>query len=148
MPSRRRLSQHFTIEEFDCHDGTRVPTYGERAYLPVVTWWLEPLREEFGQVTILSGFRTRRYNHQVGGAEHSVHLLTTALGRREPGTSTLAAAADVRCELGDVAAWNRWAVAHRLKSGHLGGRGRGGVGYYPRLGFVHLDTASMRDWQA
>ncbi len=147
MPSRRRLSQHFTVEEFDCHDSTRVPTYAESALLCVVTWWLEPMREAFGPVTVLSGFRTRSYNRKVGGATASVHLLTSELPRRQAGESSLAAAADVRCARGDAAAWHRWAVDHRAHSGHLGGRGRGGVGYYPRAGFVHLDTASARDWQ-
>lgn len=39
---------------------------------------LETIREEFGPVTVISGYRCRRYNREVGGVPSSQHLLGTA----------------------------------------------------------------------
>lgn len=137
--TRKRLSAHFTIEEFDCHDGTRVPT---RAVPWIVRWtteWGEPMRREFGACTVLSGYRTRTYNASVGGAKGSFHLT--------PGeTVDRGCAADVRFASGTVEDWYRWAVALRSDRPRLGRAGRGGIGRYPRQRFVHLDLGPARVW--
>lgn len=154
MATRHRLSPHFVIEEFDCHDGTKVAPelYPDLEHL--AAWWLEPLRSEFGAVTVVSGFRTVKHNASVGGAIASVHLLKTPLpGGGQSGRSgakkprrPMAAAADVVPRSGNPETWARWARALRRAHGHLGKEGRGGVGLYVRQGFVHLDTGPSRDW--
>lgn len=142
----RRLSPHFALAEFDCRDGSPVPAAHRAAILHLVEWWLEPLRHEFGRTTIVSGYRTARHNASVGGARASVHMLTTPLPSRPAGSATRAAAADVRCERGRPGDWAAWARRHRARSAHLAREGRGGIGTYLTSGFVHLDTAQLRDW--
>ena len=85
--------------------------------------------EAVGQskATILSAFRTPETNamlaaRSLGVAEHSQHLLGRAL---------------------DVTLSSRLPDAHRsaldLK--------RGGVGWYPRSHFLHIDTGPLRSWE-
>jgi uncharacterized protein YcbK (DUF882 family) len=143
-PTRRRLTRHFVVEEFDSHDGVHVRQRDHAALEHLCDWWLEPLRSEFGPVTITSGFRSFAQNRKVGGAARSVHLLRTQLPNAASSSLTVAAAADIRCLRGAPHDWARWARLEREPSAHLGQRGRGGVGLYPS--FVHLDTGTARDW--
>lgn len=141
-----KAGQYFTVAEFDSRDGVRVPVAQLQAIRHLCEWWLDPLRREFGRVTVHSGYRSARHNASVGGARASVHLLRTPLPARPPRSSTMAAAADVSCERGTVAQWTQWARTHRFAHAHLSRRGRGGIGDYPRQGFIHLDTSWQRDW--
>lgn len=147
MAPPKRLTEHFDYAEFDCRDGSPVPAAQRPAISHLAHWWLEPFRAEFGRTTILSGYRTARHNASVGGARASVHMLTTALPSRPTGSSTRAAAADVRAERGTPSQWAAWARRHRARNEHLGPEGRGGIGTYLGSGFVHLDTAQYRDWR-
>ncbi len=142
--SRRRLTRHFVIEEFDSHDGARVPPEHHAALEHLCDWLLEPLRADFGRVWVLSGFRSFAHNQAVGGRPKSVHLLRSPLPDPGPLKGIVAAAADVRCAEGTPAQWASWARQERGASSHLAQRGRGGVGQYPT--FVHLDTWRARDW--
>jgi uncharacterized protein YcbK (DUF882 family) len=79
------------------------------------------------QATILSAFRTPETNAKLaaeyfGVAEKSQHLVGRAL--------------DVTFEtgLGDA-----HTVARKME--------RGGVGWYPRSNFIHLDTGPLRNWE-
>lgn len=154
MATRKRLSAHFRIEEFDCHDGTQIAAHNYDDVARLVEWWLEPLRSEFGPVVVVSGFRTLSHNRFVGGAQHSVHLLKTPLPGGDPPSSRgashrstqVAAAADVVPARGNPKAWAEWSRRFRPRHGHLGKRGRGGVGLYVAGGFIHLDTGPARDW--
>lgn len=154
MATRHRLTHHFTVEEFDCHDGTQIPSAWYPAFVRVCEWWLEPIRDQFGPVHVVSGFRTVSHNTMVGGAVHSVHLVKTPLPLGEhhppanvrPERSRMAVAADVVPARGNPAAWAAWARKFRKANRHLGPQGRGGVGEYVASGFVHLDTATLRDW--
>jgi uncharacterized protein YcbK (DUF882 family) len=142
--TRRRLSPHFVIEEFDSHDGGLVPADQVAAIQHLVDWLLEPLRAAFGPVTVLSGYRTASHNAAVGGARASVHMLRTPLPGRGQRSGTAAAAADVTVAGQSpfiVAGWSR---AECRESAHLAAKGRGGVGRYPN--FVHLDTGPARNW--
>lgn len=142
--SRRRLSRHFVIEEFDSRDGARVPAAQAGALVHLCDWWLEPLRSEFGPVTILSGYRSAAHNLAVGGARRSVHLLTTPMPAPHGRSRPMAAAGDVQCERGSAAQWAAWAARERSASHELAGHGRGGIGTY--FTFVHLDTGPWRRW--
>lgn len=80
-----------------------------------------------GPVEIISGFRSVRTNEMLrrqssGVARRSYHMVGRAVDCRFPGVATR--------ELRDVA-------IHTA---------RGGVGYYRRSNFVHLDTGPVRNW--
>jgi uncharacterized protein YcbK (DUF882 family) len=79
------------------------------------------------EVHVISGYRSPQYNkylisqgHRV--AKHSLHMEGRALDIRIPGISL----ADIR----------RTALSLRL----------GGVGYYPRDDFIHIDSGAVRAW--
>ncbi len=143
--TRRRLTGHFVIEEFDSHDGVQVGVEHYVAFLHLCDWLLEPLRADWGACTVHSGFRSFAHNARVNGASQSVHLLRTPLPNRGPRSSTRSAAADVSFAVGTPHLWAATARAERHESMHLEARGRGGVGTYG--GFVHLDTGPLRDWR-
>jgi len=76
---------------------------------------------------VISGYRSpytnaylRQQSHRV--AKHSLHMEGRAI--------------DIRIEGVDTRTIRNAALAMR----------RGGVGYYPRAGFVHLDTGEIRTW--
>ena len=90
---------------------------------------LADLREATGGGTfeVISGFRSSATNrmlrsHSGGVAEKSLHLVGRAI--------------DVRLQGVETAQLRRAALALR----------RGGVGYYPALDFVHVDTGRVRFW--
>jgi uncharacterized protein YcbK (DUF882 family) len=131
MKTRKRLSEHFTVEEFDCHDGTKVKQrdYNGLEYLCRV--YLEPLRRRYGPVQIHSGYRTITYNRRVGGAPNSFHIYTAHDGNDQ--------AADVSCVRGGPRQWHATLNAIRQRKRN----GRGGLGLYAT--FVHVD---LRDYAA
>lgn len=69
-----RLSPHFHVVEFDCHDGTPVPRASYDALKAHCGAYLEPLRAKYGAVHVNSGYRTLSYNASIGGASMSVHV--------------------------------------------------------------------------
>jgi uncharacterized protein YcbK (DUF882 family) len=78
--------------------------------------------------TILSGYRSKQTNHRliemgVHAAEHSFHIEGKAVDLRMPGFSTKGL---------------RYLAVERQV---------GGIGYYPRDGFLHIDTGPIRLWQ-
>lgn len=121
--SRHRLSEHFTVEEFDCHDGTRVPQHALADLERLCVSYLEPLRSEFGPVLIWSGYRTRRYNRAVGGVPGSMHIYRA---------TRAGAAADLSCRRGMP---SQWFAA-------LDGLAVPGLGAYDS--HVHADTRARR----
>src|SRR2546429_703891 len=60
--------------------------------------------------------------HTAGVAKHSLHMQARAIDIRLPGVST-----------------------RDLRSAALSLH-RGGVGYYPRSGFIHVDTGRVTQW--
>jgi len=117
-----RLSAHFDSGEFG-RPGAAAPDAWLYWARKLCADYLEPLRAEFGVVTIVSGFRTLGHNGEVGGAPASYHLRFA--GRR-------GAAADVVCRRGTPADWGR--LLDRL--------GIPGLGVYP--GHVHADNRRGR----
>lgn len=80
-----------------------------------------------GEIEIVSAYRSPRTNAQLravgrGVAERSLHLEGRAIDVRVAGSSTA-----------------------RLRDAAVA-LGEGGVGYYPKSDFVHLDTGRVRQW--
>lgn len=127
--TRKRLSKHFVVEEFDCHDGTKVSPRDYAGLTALCQTYLEPLRAKYGSVTILSGFRPAAYNRKIGGASKSYHIYTIHNGNDQ--------ACDVRCVRGNPRQWHstlNWLRKHKRG-------GKGGLGLYSN--FCHVD---MRDY--
>lgn len=132
--TRRRLSPHFVIEEFDCHDGTHVPLVVRGRYESLCRHVLEPLRSRFGVCTVVSGFRTPRYNVTIGGASRSAHMCGEAGGLH-------AVAADVRFRRGHPQAWADVAETLLVAAYPPGG----GLGVYSGPGaWIHVDDRGYR----
>lgn len=77
---------------------------------------------------VFSGYRSPRTNTKLrkrfrSVAKHSLHMQGRAIDIHVDGLET-----------------------RKIRNAALAMR-RGGVGYYPRSGFVHLDTGSFRSWQ-
>lgn len=144
--SRIVLSAHFRVSEFDCHDGTPVPS----AAVPALRRWCEvvgePLRAEFGPVRVTSGYRTPGYNRRVGGAADSYHVYE----RRHPGggrpTNPYDIAADVVPARGTPAQWASWTLRRFGTAAWTPGPRRGAAVAYSSSGFVHIDTGPRRTW--
>ncbi len=87
------------------------------------------LGEPGGLIDIICGYRSptsneflRTRSRNTGVAENSQHILSHAIDIRVPGVST-----------------------ERLRDSALSLQ-MGGVGYYPRSGFVHVDVGPVRQW--
>jgi hypothetical protein len=48
VATRHRLSKHFVVEEFDCHDGTKVSARDYNGLEYLCRQFLEPLRKKYG----------------------------------------------------------------------------------------------------
>lgn len=126
------ISPHFSIREFDCKDGRKVPKAAEPAVTRLAVQFLEPMRKLFGPARVLSGYRHKEYNRKIGGALYSQHDYDD-----DPTT----VAADLSFAKGTPAQWAEAArkIADRLRFG--------GVGQYNTSGFVHIDNRRYRaDW--
>jgi uncharacterized protein YcbK (DUF882 family) len=80
-----------------------------------------------GEIDIVCGYRTSSTNeslraHTAGVAKNSLHIQAEAIDLRIPGIDTL-----------------------KLRKAALA-LGRGGVGYYPRSDFIHVDVGRVRQW--
>jgi uncharacterized protein YcbK (DUF882 family) len=80
-----------------------------------------------GEIDIVCGYRTSSTNeslraHTNGVAKNSLHIQAEAIDLRMPGIDTL-----------------------KLRKAAFSLR-RGGVGYYPRSDFIHVDTGRVRQW--
>jgi uncharacterized protein YcbK (DUF882 family) len=92
---------------------------------------LTALEKQIGQpgavIDVICGYRTPWSNaflreHSAGVASHSLHMEAEAIDIRIPGISTLT-------------------LRNAALALHLGG-----VGYYPRSDFVHVDVGRVRQW--
>ena len=120
-----RLSKNFVLSEFHCHDGTHVPGIAVPALRRLVTEVLQPMRDQFGTATIVSGYRHRAYNERIRGAQHSQHIYDE---------SPASVAADVIFKRGNPRQWAH--EAERLL------HGLGGIGVYRTFG--HFDNRPVR----
>lgn len=84
---------------------------------------LQALRDRLGKPVVLtSAYRSPEHNKKVGGAKNSYHMQGGAF--------------DVRMDNHDPHAFE--AAARSI--------GFTGFGYYPRSGFMHIDTGPARTW--
>lgn len=108
------------------HRTNDVHAYDPRVF-DVISDLLEAVSHPNAEVNIVCGYRTPWSNqflrtHTSGVVQNSLHMQAEAIDIRLPGVSTLA--------LRDAA----------LKLA------RGGVGYYPKSGFIHVDVGRVRRW--
>lgn len=118
------LSKNFTIEEFNCKDGTPVP---EELVENVksLSENLQVLRDFIDQpIHVLSGYRTEDHNKAVGGKKKSQHLLAKAADITTKTHSPRQLAA---------------IIEHLIMAGKMK---QGGLGVYK--GFVHYDIRGVK----
>ena len=109
-----RLAAHFTVSEFASKDGA-----DEVKIDLLLVQHLETIRQHFGKpVTVNSGYRTPAHNAAVGGVKDSYHVKGMAADIVVQGVKSK-----------DVAQY-----AESLKIG--------GIGWYEKSNFVHIDTRS------
>ena len=115
----KKLSTHFKVKEFACHDGSDAVLVAPRLVMV-----LQSIRSRFGTaVTINSGYRTPQYNTKIGGVTDSQHCYGTAADITVRGQTPAAVAAYARELMPD------W----------------GGVGVYDS--FCHIDVREAKaDW--
>lgn len=118
-----QLSEHFHVREFACKDGRKVPAVALPAVKRLCLESLEPLRAEFGQCTVMSGYRPADYNSRIGGARYSQHIYEL---------TPESVAADLIFAKGRPGDWHAFAD----------GLGVGGLGLYGS--FVHVDNRPGR----
>ncbi len=92
-----KLSKNFTLEELT---RSNIPTISNTADETIKTNLeklamkvLQPIRDEWGTVNIMSGYRCKEYNEKVGGVKNSQH------------TEGKAADIKLNAELSEVFAW-------------------------------------------
>ena len=67
--------KYFTMNEFECHCGCRMPDSARANVVALVEAVLDPAREILGRpVTVNSGYRCAKHNREVGGVSASQHL--------------------------------------------------------------------------
>lgn len=119
-----KLTEHFDLREFECHDGTQTPDHIVIRLIELAMN-LEKLRAFLGApISITSGYRTEAYNKKVGGAPHSQHVQGLAADIHVQGLSPEQVAAKIE-EL----------IAN-------GDMKQGGLGIY--RSWVHYDIRGVR----
>ena len=64
----------FSMNEFECHCGCRMPDSAKANIVALVEQVLDPARERYGKpVCVNSGYRCARHNAAVGGVVGSQH---------------------------------------------------------------------------
>ena len=112
--SSTKLSEHFTVREFACSDGS-----DEIRIDPKLVDYLEKIRAHFGKpVRITSGYRSPAYNAKVGGVKNSYHMKGMA--------------ADIVID----------GVKSKEVAQYAETIGCGGIGWYEARNFTHIDTRS------
>ncbi len=117
MINRIEIADNFLLSEFQCKGGK---CCGHSVKIdPNLVNILQQVRDYIGKpVHITSGYRCRKHNTAVGGAERSQHMLGTA--------------ADIYVD--DVSMEQIADIADKI--------GSGGIGVYSN--FVHVDTRDQK----
>lgn len=125
MATRGQLTKNFTIEEFDCKDGTQVPL-NLVCNVNKLAQNLQALRDHLKEPVFItgSGYRTPSHNKAVGGANESEHLKANAADINVKSKSPR--------QLANV-------IEKLIASGKME---QGGIGVYK--GFVHYDRRGTK----
>lgn len=119
-----KVTENFSLEEFACHDGTKVPAH-LLDNVKVLATNLEIIRAHFNKpLTINSSYRHKEYNARIGGTPNSQHLA--------------AKAADINVE-GVTPKELYEAIEFLIDSGMVK---QGGIGLYQD--FVHYDIRGVK----
>lgn len=111
-----RLSEHFTVREFACNDGSDTVLIDDK-----LAELLENIRDKFGKpVHINSAYRTPAYNAKVGGVSNSYHVKGMA--------------ADIVVQ----------GIPSKRIAQYAETLDCGGIGWYEHKKFVHIDTRKKR----
>jgi uncharacterized protein YcbK (DUF882 family) len=111
-----KISENFTLHEFQCKDGSQLVKLDERLLV-----LLQTLRTKVNKpIQILSGYRTPEYNKKVGGAPKSQHVEGKA--------------ADIR--ISGMTPKNIAKIAEEM--------GFDGIGIYTKQNFCHVDTRGYK----
>ena len=115
--SDKKLSEHFTVREFACHDGSDTVKIDMQLIRQ-----LETIRAHFGgkPIHINSAYRTPEHNAKVGGSKTSYHMKGMA--------------ADIVVQ----------GVDSRTVAQYAESLGINGIGWYEAKKFTHLDNRSRR----
>ncbi len=134
MPYAEQITPHFSLAEMASRDsadaGQDTPGDVYHNLTHLCQDVLEPLRAQFGPLTITSGYRSVAHNEAVGGAPGSKHTFGMA--------ADIAADDEMQIRIG--------AAASKLPA-------VGGFGIYPGRGLVHVDTrprkedGSLTNWE-
>ena len=121
----KQLTKNFKLSEFRCKDGTDVPEELVEN-VQFLAENLQILRDKISMpITVISGYRSPKYNRKIGGARKSQHMTAKAADIIVRGMKP----DDVRSE-----------ILSLIKEGKMA---TGGVGRYTT--FTHYDT---RGWNA
>ena len=143
-------TDHFDVREFACKDGTPYPAEWEHdeSRLPALKRTLEEIRHACGDhtITVVCGYRSPAYNTQIRQRGLKGERLSTGVALFSH--HTVGRAADILC-FGMATLTLHELVLGLYDCGEL--PELGGIGYYPRLGFVHVDVArppsgTLRSW--
>lgn len=125
MEQDLQLTKNFNRTEFDCKDGTPVPSKYMCNCLKVAEN-LQALRDYLKEPVLItgSGYRTPSHNKAVGGAKDSQHLYANAADINVKSKTPL--------QLANI-------IEHLIKEGKME---QGGIGIY--AGFVHYDRRGVK----
>ena len=74
----KQLTKNFKLSEFRCKDGTDVPE-DLMENVQFLAENLQILRDKIGMpITVISGYRSPKYNRKIGGARKSQHMTAKA----------------------------------------------------------------------
>lgn len=84
-------SLHLTWKELSCQDGTPYPSEWRKTRAVELGEIFELIRSECGSkpITVLSAYRTGKWNRKIGGARKSQHLQGRALDLKPPDGFTI-----------------------------------------------------------
>ena len=115
-----QLSKNFKKSEFKCRDGTGVPDELMDNLLELVKN-LQIIRDHIDKpISVISGYRTPKYNRRIGGARRSQHMTAKAADLKVRGLDPK--------DLREI-------IIGLIKEGKIK---KGGVGLYKN--FVHYDV--------
>ena len=120
------LSQHFTLGEFACKDGTDEVFVSEQLVilLEEIRAWCKLHVTNDARIIITSGYRTEKYNERVGGEKHSFHKRGMAADFKVIGFGN--------------APIDPYVIYHAINDGKVTDDFKGGLGLYPS--WVHVDV--------